>query len=347
MTLRATGDPNLGRGAAEQAGMCSDLPPRREDQGRPADVGQAGSPFRREALEASSREAMTGRVLRIEPRWLEWSYQLLAMCLGGAFLAAAVVPVPRYAEGRAALVNRLVEVRTEAAGYFSDPLVGMDEHVREGQLIGRVHGEGDARMRAQLELTYQEALRNLLFEPDSEVQATRVATARERLLQHDVFAEEHAIRAPADGVVRGVRARSGEYMAIGDAAFSFEPDRHAGEAADVCVAFPADVGALIRPGQVLRLEFDSLPRRYLVVTVVQVADEVLPTEALRWCGGLADELGGTPVIEVLGAVRRGPGHPQENVELPHRSRAVARARLQAHSLLWYLTPDLRELGDAE
>lgn len=232
--------------------------------------------FRREALVHHEAGLQTrAEPLRIAPAWLGRAYRgVLAMC------AASLLVVPfagsdELAAGPAVVrLEARTEVRARAAGVLERLDVKSGDRVRGGEVIGRLES---AEEEAALEQVQQELTLRLverLRHPEQTAAVASFVTLREQERVVAARLERRRLRAPQDGVVGDLLARTGRPLSPGQPVLSLTTAGAAAEPA-IEVLLPGRFRPLLTPGMAMRFKVDGYPDVEQRLTVDEISQQVI------------------------------------------------------------------------
>lgn len=309
------------------------------DERQPDDA----SIFRREALKQYSAGSGKGDLLRISPRWVHSSYQMLLAVLTAAFVFGLIGQVHEYANGPAVVrLEGRVDMTASTAGTVTTVEVEPGHAVAEDQVLVRLYSAQEAGELESLRKEFTLQLAERLRDPAAPGPAGALLGLRARQELLNSRLEERTIRAPFAGVVRDVRVHPGLPLAPGNVILSLE--REMGDLSVVAL-IPGEYGPLIEPGLPLRLELKGYKYAYLNLTVETVDEEVVgPTEARRALGAeIADAVPVEgPVIFVRGRIESSTFESNgRSYTLHDGMHGVAEVRVRSEPILVAVVPALK------
>jgi membrane fusion protein (multidrug efflux system) len=304
--------------------------------------------FRPEAVAFHRRGGLRGDVLHITPGLLhavQWFLIALVVCLAALLSTAQVTD---YATGPAlVLLDNRRDVTATRAGVVDEIVTHVGAHVREGDVLMRLHAATEAAELASLERELSDQL-VLLMRDQADAAARRaVLELRTRRDVAQTALERTWLRAPVSGEVADLRARTGQMVEAGAPVLALQAEPRG---ASITALLPGPERPRLRAGMPLRLHVDGFERTSLELTIDQVDEQVLgPPEAVR---ALGSELAGAlevrgPVVLVHARVSTGSFESAGvQYRLHHGMPARAEVAVQRKPLLYAWLPGLEEaVGD--
>ncbi len=239
--------------------------------------------FRREALEHHAGDRQEGDILRFDPRWLRWTYRIIAAAAIVAALYSVLFDVREYASGPAVI---RVEGRRPVMVAFASTVevlhVQPGEHVKQGQLLATLSAVLEEAELRRASAEYELALVGLLRDPGDHGAKQILSSLRPRRDQARELAKSRFVRAPADGVVTDVRIRPGQHIAANEPILGLAP---VDAAVSLVAVLPGDYRPMLAPRQILRFSLDGYKFEYRTVEVTSVGEEVVgPAEMRKYLG---------------------------------------------------------------
>lgn len=246
--------------------------------------------FRQEAVEYHAARGLEGDILRFDTTWLRWTYRLVLCAVLAALLYIICFDVNEYASGIAFVrVEGRRTVANQFAGTVESVSVQPGQHVKKGQVLVTMSPNAeDAELhRASAEFSLH--LAQLLRDPADLNAKSALASLRPRREQALMTARHRFLRAPEDGIVTDVRAKSGQHIDARSIVLGIAPPD--AEASLVCVV-PGDYRPMLKRDSDIRFALDGFKFEYRSVKVDSVGEEVIgPVEMKRYLGPeLADAL---------------------------------------------------------
>ncbi|MEY4575827.1 MAG: hypothetical protein RL701_530 [Pseudomonadota bacterium] len=313
------------------------------DSQTPANSSVSGL-FRPEALAHHRRGAIRGDVLHITPALLsavQWFVLALAACVL-AFVSSA--QVTDYAEGPAlVLLDNRRDVTATRDGVVAEVATHIGAHVREGDVLLRLHGATEAAELDSLERELSDQLVLLMRTPGDHAARAAVLALRTRRDVAKTTLERSVLRAPAAGEITDLRARDGQLVQAGAPLLALQAEPRG---ARITALLSGPERPRLHPGMPLRLHIDGFERTAIELMIDRVDEQVLgPAEATRALGlemvGALDVKG--PVVLVHARV------PDSSFKsrgvlytLHHGMPARAEVAVQRESLLYAWMPGLGE-----
>jgi membrane fusion protein (multidrug efflux system) len=299
--------------------------------------------FRAEALEEYAVGRDEGSLLRISPRWTDWTYPVLLVLFFAALLAAVFGKISEYATGAAIVrMSGHAELTARAAGTVEEVLVTPGERVTEEQTLVRFYSGAERneydRVRSEFELQLVRVLRN----PQDESARAAAAAIRPQLVLAEARLAERSVTAPHAGFVSDVRIRPGQRLAAGDPVLTLVQEDQPLELAAIV---PGRYRPLLAPGMPLRFEVTGYAHAYLDLTISEVGDEVVgPGAVRRYLGadvGDAVPLTGPAVVVRAALPMRTFRSDGRDHEFFPGMQGVAEVGVRRESVLVTLVPGLR------
>jgi membrane fusion protein (multidrug efflux system) len=333
----------LARLAEHAAPALAHLRPGAAEAGLP--LTQAGL-FREQAMEYH-RAGLTGEgdVLRVDPRWMRWTYRLLLLVVVAGLLFAVLGKIREYAAGPAVVrLGGRTDLTATADGTVTQVLARPGERVVRGKLLVRFYGAQEAAQLERIEREFELQLINRLKNPgDAGAEQALLSLRAERELARARLAERD-VRAPAAGVVSDVRVRRGQHIAPGQVLMSVLGER--GQPTVVAL-LPGQYRPLLKRGMPLRLELQGYRYAYQHLAVAAVEDEVIgPTEVRRFLGEeIADAVPLDGPVVVVSARLPSTTFEAEGKTWRYHDGMWGRAevRIRSERILVALVPSLKAL----
>lgn len=301
--------------------------------------------FNEAAIAEFTESREHGDVVRVTPWWtggLLWCLLLLAVAAGSLL---GFGTVDEHSRGPAVVRHEgRVEVSAAEAGVIHTVLVGPGDAVEEGDLLARLEAREERDAVARLQAEHDQHLRARMRDPEDVGTAQALVAVRSRLDAAQTRLRERDLRAPAAGVVRDVRLRTGQPVVVGEPLLSLAPR---GQTPTVVAFLPGGDRPRLAPGMPLRLELRGYPYAYQSLTVTDVSEEVTgPAAAQRFLGaGVADSVPiDGPVVMVRARV---DGHTfiadGQAYDLHEGMPGTAEVRVRRAPILFVLFPALERL----
>lgn len=312
--------------------------------------------FREEALDhhlGSGRRE--GDLLRLSPRWLDWTYRLVSLLAAVGLLFLLFGTVHEYASGPALIrFAGRQEVTATANGTVSAVVVRPGQRVAEGQPLVQLYDAEEIAGLRRVEQEFELRLLERLRDPGDRAAEQSLGGLRtERDLARSRLGER-VLRAPQAGTVADLRVRPGQNLLPGQVVASLstgDPERPAGPPRLIAL-LPGQYQPQLRAGLPLRLEIQGYPYHYLHLRLDSVSREVIgPDEARRLLGpGVADTVALEGPVVIAGAPLPGTSFTIDGRTYRYSDGLPGRAEVQMRSqpILVALVPGLRAVfGDGE
>jgi len=314
--------------------------PEGEASGLPLGAGL----FREEAVEHHSLGLRgEGDVLRVDPRWMRWTYRLLLAALAAGLLFTLLARIREYAAGPAVVrLGGRTDLTAATDGTVTQVAVAPGERVAAGRLLVRFYGAREAAELARIDRELELQLINRLRDPaDAGAEQGLLSLRAQRELARSNLAERE-VRATAAGVVSDVRVRPGQHITPGQSLLSLVRGQ---ENPEVIAFIPGEYRPLLKRGMPLRLEIQGYRYAYQHLVVTSVGDEVVgPGEAQRYLGTeIADavKLDG-PVVRISARLATDTFEADGRVRRYHDGMlARAEVRVRSEPVLVALIPALK------
>src|SRR5262249_33434450 len=157
-----------------------------------------------------------GDLLRISPKWMDWTYWLLLTVFAAGLLYTIVGTVSEYATGPAIVrFEGRTDLRSISAGTVTSIEVQPGQRVSADKLLVRFY---DAQEVAEFERINKEfelqLIKNLNNPYDPVIQQALVLLRSQKELA-EARLKERFVRAPQDGLVSDIRIRPGQHVSPG------------------------------------------------------------------------------------------------------------------------------------
>lgn len=247
-------------------------------------VGAAGreSVYRREALERLvSSEENFGPWFDRQPVSSRAPYVLLLVFLVAVGACLAFVQVEEVAEGPAFVVSgQRHDVLATTPGVIRQILVNPGETVAKGQALAVYETSESAALLQRSHAELEAAIEDRLRDPGSRAAEAHVARTRADRVRAATELERRTLRAPIDGRVGYVGARSGRAVSLGEVVLSVTREGEPGRMS-VRAFVPGRHRPSIEVGQPLTLDLDGIAEGTQHLTISAVSDEVVGADELR------------------------------------------------------------------
>ena len=250
--------------------------------------GRADDIFRAEALRYHVEPSGSGAVLRISPRWVSWTYWLLALILVASTVFAIAGTVDEYATGPAVVrIDGRIDITARAAGTVAEVRATPGQRVHAGDVLVAFDPAPEDAALARVAQEFDLQLVKLLRDPADQVARAALTSLRAQRELARAHVAERSVRAPRDGVVSDVRIHPGQHLAPGDRILTLVGE---GARYSVVAMLPGHTRPLLRHGLPLRLELAGFRYAYQDLAIDAIGDEVVgPAEVRRFLGpDLAD-----------------------------------------------------------
>jgi len=300
--------------------------------------------FREEAVEHHAIGLSgEGDVLRVDPRWMRWTYRLLLAVLVAGLLFSFLARIREYAAGPAVVrLGGRTDLTAATEGTVTQVDAAPGARVEAGRLLVRFYGAREAAELARIDREFELQLINRLRDPaDAGAEQGLISLRAQRELARANL-DQREVRAPAAGVVSDVRVRPGQHISPGQSLLSLVRGQ---ENPEVIAFIPGEYRPLLKPGMPLRLEIQGYRYAYQHLVVTSVGDEVVgPGEAQRYLGTeIADavRLEG-PVVRVSARLASDTFEADGRVRRYHDGMlARAEVRIRSERVLVALIPALK------
>ncbi len=317
--------------------------------GEPVDDGVVADAdiFRKEALEHHFRPQREGDVLRLSPRWTQWTFWLLVSACVVGLLYAIVGRVNEYASGPALVrIEGKTNVTAQAAGIVASVSVQPGQHVEAGALLARFAVATEEAELDRLEREHDLQLLKLLRDPRDDAARASLTSLRANKELAEARVAQRSVLAPVAGVVSDVRIHPGQQLLPGEVVLSL-----VGEDArfEVIAMLPGHHRPLLQAGLRMRLELAGYTYAYQELTIDSVGDEVVgPTEVRRFLGAeVADtvQVNGPVVLVKASLPGRSFRLEGETYNYFDGMQGIAEARVRSESVIVTFIPALKVLWD--
>ncbi len=224
-----------------------------------------------------------GDLLRISPRWTNSMYWLLMGLFVAGSIYAVFGTIDEYASGIAVVRNeRRTAVTALTAGTVAQIAVKPGQHVSLNEPL--VHFI-DTQERIELshledEVKLQEI--NRLKSPNDPAPVQQLASLRAEIETSTKRLNCRTVLAPQSGIVRDVRIRPNQLIAVGELLLTIVEDS---DPLSVIAILPGQYRPLLRVGNPLRFELAGFRYAYQPLTIDSVGNEVVgPAEVRRFIG---------------------------------------------------------------
>lgn len=312
----------------------------------------AGGGFVPDAAELPAEHdaaAMDGEVIRLGSPTLRLAPLLALGMLALALAGAALGTVDEYAEGPA--IVRLENGHTilaQTEGVVTAVRATPGQRVRAGTVLLSLDS---TRERAELERVEREfdlLLADRLRDPSDEDTESRLSALRAQRALARTMLDTRTIVSPCDATVSELRARTGQYVRVGDMLSSLATDRSTYR---LIVLVPGRDRPRLARGQKIRFEVDGFARSYQTSSSSTVGNEVVgPEEAARFLGPeLAHAVNVDGPVVVVEAPLRSRTFTARGERYAYHAGMLGRAqvRIDERSLVHALVPGLRSVFEEE
>ncbi|QRN93723.1 HlyD family efflux transporter periplasmic adaptor subunit [Archangium violaceum] len=254
--------------------------------------------FREEALRHHEGSQDEGDVLRISPKWTQWTYWVLIALIVAAALYSLLGTIPEYASGPAMVkVEGRSELTVEAPGIVASVDVRPGQRVEAGQPLVSFLSREETSTLERIEREFELQLVRVLQNPADESARQALTSLRAERELAQARQQARTLRAPQAGVVSTLKVRKGQYVNPGESVVSVTGD----EVHVTLVALlPGGYRPRLEPGKPLRVELNGFSHEYQTFTIESVGDQVVgPNEVRRYLGadsGDAVQLSGPMVV---------------------------------------------------
>ena len=234
--------------------------------------------FRPEAVRSHNRRVNQGRVLRLSPVWVAWTYWVLVGTVTVALLYVVVGSVHEYASGPAVIrLDSRTELPLKAEGVISAVLVKPGQRVAAGAVLVQLDETLQRAELASASHEYDLEMVKRLRDPSGAVSASFSALqARLDLVRYQLA--ERTLRAPTAGVIGDVRLRIGQRVSPGDVGLSLIRDD---ARFSLLAVLPGSYRPMLRPGMSMRFEVSGFQYAYQDLTIESLGDEVVGPNAVK------------------------------------------------------------------
>jgi multidrug efflux pump subunit AcrA (membrane-fusion protein) len=307
-------------------------------------VLNASSVFRDEALVEHFRGSRKcGELLRISPRWTNWTYWLLVAVFVAGSTYLVFGRINEYATGAAVVRDDWrTPVTALTGGTITDINVQPGQRVKANQLLLRFSDVQERIALNQLRRALNVQQINRLKNPNDPVAQQQVATVRVELETAERRLKERAVSAPRAGIVRDMRIRPHQFVAPGDLLLTIGGDD---DALSIIAVLPGYYRPLLKPGHPLRVEVTGFRYAYQSLTISSVGYEIVgPAEVRRFLGQeIADSVTLQGSLVIVQARLPSRKFKAENHwhEYHDGMQGSVRARLRSERILFVLVPGLK------
>jgi membrane fusion protein (multidrug efflux system) len=300
--------------------------------------------FREEALEYHVRGNRTqGDLLRIAPRWTNWTYWLLVAVFVAGSAYVIFGRLNEYATGVAVIRDEgRTMVTASTGGTITSIAVQPGQYVEANQVLLRLN---DVQETIELERLRKESHVqhiNRLKHPHDLVAQQQLATLRAQTEAAEQRLKERTLVAPRAGMVRDLRIRPHQLVASGEVLLTIVGDH---DVLSVVAMLPGQYRPLLKRGSPLRLELTGFRYGYQRLAIDAIGNEVIgPNEVRRFLGQeIADAvtLQGSSVI-VQAHVPSRQFHADGRWHAYHDGmHGTAEARVRSERIALALVPGLK------
>jgi multidrug efflux pump subunit AcrA (membrane-fusion protein) len=239
--------------------------------------------FREEALRHHEGSREEGDLLRISPKWTQWTYWVLIALVIAATLYSLLGTIPEYASGPAMVkVEGRSELTVEAPGIVATVDVRPGQRVEAGQPLVKFLSREETATWERIQHEFELQLLRLLQNPADEAARQALTSLRAERELAQARQQARTLRAPRAGVVSTLKVREGQYVNPGESVVSVTGD-------DVHVTLvallPGGYRPRLEPGKPLRVELNGFSHEYQTFTIQSVGDQIIgPNEVRRYLG---------------------------------------------------------------
>jgi len=303
--------------------------------------------FRREALDYYLSESDEGQLLRVSPRWANWTYRVLVIITLTSVMYLALGSAPVYETGPALIrIENVTLLSAPGDGTIETVGILPGQEVAVGDVLVQFRAESESaqfdRVRTEFELQLLARLRD----PNDSDAERELRRLRPELERAKVSLEQTRIVAPRPGTVQDVRIRPGDFLAAGQPVLTLTPTNPK----YTVIAFLAGhaLPQLTR-GRRVRLIVEGYAYAELETSIDSIGSKVIgPSEGRRFLG---PEIGDTltidgPVVVVRCTLDRDHFSTAGRAYRIHDGmKGTAEIEVRRERLFFRLIPALKVLGN--
>ena len=299
--------------------------------------------FREEALRHHEGAQRDGDVLRISPAWTRWTYWTLLALLVAALGYSLLGTLPEYATGPAVVkVEGQSHLTVDMPGIVSSVQVRPGQRVAAGTPLVSFRSQEENVSLERIQREFELQLIRVLRDPADEAARQTLTSLRAERELAEARQQDRTLRAPHDGVVSGLRIRSGQYVTPGESVVSVVGDR---VEVSLVALLPGGQRPLLEPGKPLRVELDGFHHEYHTFVIESVGDQIVgPAEVRRFLGPeIGDAVTLTGPMVLVRARLPSPTFTSKGRAFNYFDGMLARAdaRVRTERILVALVPGLK------
>jgi membrane fusion protein (multidrug efflux system) len=309
-------------------------------------VLNASTVFRQEALEEHFRGSRNrGDLLRISPRWTDWTYWFLVAVFVAGSIYLVFGRINEYATGTAVIRDDWrTPVTALTGGTIAEITVQSGQRVEANQVLLRFSDVQERIELNQLRRALKVQQINRLKNPNDPVAQQQLASVRVEVETAEKRLKERAVLAPRAGNVRDIRIRQNQFVAPGDLLLAIIGND---DALSIIAILPGHYGSLLKPGHPVRLEVTGFRYAYQSLTIGSVGNEgVGPAEVRRFLGQeIADSMtlqGSLVIVQAHLPSRKFRAESRWH-EYHEGMQGTVQVRLRSERILLVLVPGLKAM----
>jgi membrane fusion protein (multidrug efflux system) len=247
-------------------------------------VPSSSTIFREEAVAYHVRgNRMQGDLLRISPRWTNWTYWLLVAVCVASSIYMVFGRLNEYATGIAVIRDEgRTMVTASTGGTITAIAVQPGQYVETNQELLRLNNVQETIELERLRKEFHVQQINRLKNPHDLVAQQQLATLRAQTEAAAQRLKERTVVAPCAGMVRDLRLRPHQLVAAGEVLLTIVGNH---DVLSVIAMLPGQYRPFLKQGSPLRFELTGFRYAYQRLTIDAVGNEAVgPNEVRRFLG---------------------------------------------------------------